>query len=47
MARFAADQDSAAASLWWTFWNSYLNVVFAPWWQSGRVPVRKDPLDLR
>lgn len=40
------DQGSAAASLWWTFWNSYLDGVFAPWWKSGKVPVSKDPLDL-
>jgi len=40
------DQDSAAASLWWTFWGSYLNAVFAPWWQAGKVPVSKDRLDL-
>ncbi|HEY1819399.1 MAG TPA: penicillin acylase family protein [Trebonia sp.] len=40
------DSGSAAASLWWTFWGSYLNTVFAPWWQAGKVPVSKDPLDL-
>jgi penicillin G amidase len=40
------DQDSAAASLWWTFWGSYLNAVFAPWWQAGKVPVSKDRLGL-
>ena len=40
------DQGSAAASLWWTFWGSYLNTVFAPWWQAGKVPVSKDPLAL-
>jgi penicillin G amidase len=39
-------QQSAAASLWWTFWGSYLNTVFAPWWQAAKVPVSKDPLDL-
>lgn len=33
---------SAAASLWWTFWGSYLNEVFAPWWQAGKVPVSED-----
>jgi penicillin amidase len=33
---------SAAASLWWTFWGSYLNVVFAPWWHAGKVPVSED-----
>jgi len=37
---------SAAASLWWTFWGSYLNAVFAPWWRAGKVPVSKDRLDL-
>jgi penicillin amidase len=36
------DTGSAAASLWWTFWGSYLNVVFAPWWQAGKVPVSED-----
>ena len=36
------DSGSAAASLWWTFWGSYLNAVFAPWWQAGKVPVSKD-----
>jgi len=36
------DAGSAAASLWWTFWGSYLNVVFAPWWQAAKVPVSED-----
>ena len=40
------DQNSAAASLWSTFWGSYLNAVFAPWWRAGKVPVSKDPLVL-
>jgi penicillin amidase len=40
------EQDSAAASLWWTFWGSYLNAVFAPWWQAGKVPVSEDRLGL-
>jgi penicillin amidase len=40
------DQDSAAASLWWTFRGSYLNTVFAPWWQAGKVPVSEDELGL-
>jgi penicillin G amidase len=43
---YGMDQDSAAASLWWTFWGSYLNAVFAPWWQAGKVPVSKDRLGL-
>jgi penicillin amidase len=37
------DSGSAAASLWWTFWGSYLNAVFAPWWHAGKVPVSEDP----
>lgn len=36
------DTGSAAASLWWTFWGSYLNVVFAPWWRAAKVPVSED-----
>jgi penicillin amidase len=33
---------SAAASIWWTFWNDYLSAVFGPWWASARVPVHLD-----
>jgi penicillin amidase len=40
------DQGSAAASLWWTFWNQYLTTVFNPWWKSAKVPVSKDRIDL-
>jgi penicillin amidase len=36
------DSGSAAASLWWTFWGSYLNAVFAPWWHAVKVPVSED-----
>ena len=43
---YRMDADSAAASLWWTFWGSYLNAVFAPWWHAAKVPASKDPLDL-
>jgi penicillin G amidase len=34
--------SSAAAALWWTFWDDYLGAVFGPWWRAGKVPVRKD-----
>ena len=40
------DASSAAASVWWTFWTSYLNRVFAPWWQAGKVPASEDPVAL-
>jgi penicillin amidase len=39
--------DSAAASLWWTFWGDYLSDVFQPWWNQAKVPVRKDGAGLR
>ncbi len=35
--------DSAAASVWWTFWGDYLSDVFQPWWNHARVPVHYDP----
>jgi penicillin G amidase len=35
--------DSAAASVWWTFWGEYLSDVFQPWWNRARVPVHDDP----
>ena len=38
--------DSAAATIWWTFWGDYLHDVFQPWWNQARVPVGKDPVGL-
>jgi penicillin amidase len=35
--------DSAAASVWWTFWNHYLSDTFQPWWDAAHVPVDQDP----
>jgi penicillin amidase len=35
--------DSAAATIWWTFWSDYLSDVFQPWWNHGHVPTAKDP----
>jgi penicillin G amidase len=40
-------ENSAAASLWSTFWGDYLSDVFQPWWNQAKVPVRKDGADLR
>jgi penicillin G amidase len=34
--------DSAAASVWWTFWGDYLSAVFQPWWNAAKVPTGKD-----
>jgi penicillin G amidase len=35
-------KDSAAASVWWTFWGDYVTDVFQPWWSRAKVPVHKD-----
>ncbi len=36
------DQTSAAASVWWTFWDDYLSAVFQPWWTAEKVAAGKD-----
>ena len=38
--------DSAAASVWWTFWGDYLSEVFQPWWNHAQVPVSEDSAGL-
>lgn len=39
---YAMDAGSAAAAVWWTFWDDYLTAVFEPWWKAGKVPVGRD-----
>lgn len=39
----AMTTSSAGASIWWTFWSDYLEVVFQPWWSDARVPTGLDP----
>ncbi|HEX4399215.1 MAG TPA: penicillin acylase family protein [Trebonia sp.] len=39
---YAMDTGSAAATVWWTFWDDYLTGVFEPWWKAGKVPVGRD-----
>ncbi|OIJ97690.1 penicillin acylase family protein [Streptomyces monashensis] len=36
------DANSPAASVWWTFLDSYLHEVFQPWWDAKKVPASKD-----
>ncbi|NEB81619.1 penicillin acylase family protein [Streptomyces sp. SID14478] len=36
------DSNSPAASVWWTFLDSYLHEVFQPWWDEKKVPASKD-----
>jgi penicillin amidase len=35
--------QSAAATVWWTFWGDYLSAVFQPWWTHAKVRTGKDP----
>jgi penicillin amidase len=42
---FRMETDSTAASIWWTFWQSYLGETFDPWWKSRAVPVSRHELD--
>jgi len=39
---YAMEPGSAAATVWWTFWDDYLAAVFEPWWKAGKVPVGRD-----
>ena len=38
--------DSAAATVWWQFWEDYLAEVFKPWWTAGHVKWNIDPSSL-
>ncbi|MEU2874997.1 penicillin acylase family protein [Streptomyces sp. NPDC007070] len=42
------DKDSAAAAIWFAFYDEYVSTVFQPWWEHAKVPVDVDPdgLDL-
>lgn len=42
---YRMEVDSSAASIWWTFWQSYLSETFDPWWKSRAVPVTRSELD--
>jgi penicillin amidase len=43
---YSMDEQSASASLWWTFWTDYLSAVFQPWWTAKKVPVHQDRFGL-
>ncbi|HEY1455198.1 MAG TPA: penicillin acylase family protein [Candidatus Dormibacteraeota bacterium] len=42
---YRMDVGSAAASIWWTFWQTYLGQTFDPWWKSRKVKVDRHELD--
>jgi len=39
---YRMDTDSTAATIWWTFWRSYLAATFDPWWKTHNVKVDRD-----
>jgi penicillin amidase len=39
------DTGSAAATMWWTFWQEYIAQSFDPWWKAKKVPVDRSELN--
>jgi penicillin G amidase len=39
---YRMDKGSAAATIWWIFWQSYLAATFDPWWSSHKVKVDRN-----
>ncbi len=39
---YRMDTNSAAASIWWVFWRSYLATTFDPWWNTHKVKVDRN-----
>ncbi len=39
----AMDVNSAAATVWWGFWSSYVHATFQPWWTHANVPTTTLP----
>ncbi|HEU5231007.1 MAG TPA: penicillin acylase family protein [Ktedonobacteraceae bacterium] len=37
------NENEVAPSLWWTFWQNYLQETFGPWWQASHVPADRFP----
>jgi penicillin amidase len=42
---YRMDTDSAAATIWSTFWQSYLSATFDPFWKAGNVQVNRSEVD--
>jgi acyl-homoserine lactone acylase PvdQ len=42
---FRMETGSAAASIWWMFWQSYLSQSFDPTWKVKNVTVDRHELD--
>src|SRR6266581_3432572 len=39
---YGMDVNSAAASVWWFFWQAYMSETFGPWWKSRGVSLTVD-----
>ena len=39
------DTGSAAASIWWTFWQTYISQAFDPWWKAKHVAVNRSEVN--
>jgi len=39
------DTDSAAASIWWTFWQTYISQSFDPWWKAKHVTAARSDVN--
>ncbi len=42
---YRMETDSAAATIWWTFWQSYLAATFDPYWKSRGVKVDRSEVN--
>jgi penicillin amidase len=42
---YRMEAGSAAATIWWTFWQQYIAQSFDPWWKAKKVPVDRAELN--
>jgi penicillin amidase len=42
---YRMETDSAAATIWWTFWQEYIAQSFEPWWKAKKVSVDRAELN--
>ncbi len=42
---YRMETDSAAATIWWNFWQSYLATTFDPFWKAGNVQVNRSEVN--
>ena len=42
---YRMDTDSPAATIWWTFWQTYIAQTFDPWWKAKGVKVARSEVN--